>query len=343
MLTFNFYESGVGETILIQFPSGGVGVIDAASPRVNRPSIERLVNGRHVHFVCLTHPHLDHGQDLVALLESELKIDEYWHTISHLESFVFQATEANGYPSNISKIIEKEQAHWTDFLIDLYSAVYKRRNNGLAIRTLHAQRESIMIDGVEFFFLAPSEETIQKLSDITSKQCKGLDVEFPDLNELSALIYVRYGKGGALLCSDAPKKVWVDASSKIKKNSLAKVQILKVPHHGSRDGLNFRRGPKQRNYLEQCLPDRGSVTVLFAGDSKHPSQEVFNVLKIQTKLFCVSNGLKAAISNSLGIDPDEGEEVSLAPPCIPHIQVELKADGTYSTRPPAACTLCDVI
>jgi len=68
MLKLDFYESGNGETILITFPSGGIGVVDAhPSSRGLRPPILDLVRGRHIHFVCLTHPHADHGVDLTSI------------------------------------------------------------------------------------------------------------------------------------------------------------------------------------------------------------------------------------------------------------------------------------
>lgn len=340
MLKLDFYESGMGETILIQMPSGGLGIIDAAAPSISRPSIGQLVNGRHIHFACLTHPHLDHGEDLVPLLQSGIQIDEFWHTIGHLPSFVFQATEANGYPTNLSELILEQQVHWTDFLVDLYAEVLRRRNAGLIIRVLHGQRDAITIDGVDFYFLGPDEDVIQRLSDITSRQFRGEDLDLPDLNDLSAVIYIKYGNSGVLLCSDAPKKVWVNASAKIARCNLARVQLLKIPHHGSRDALNFRNGPRQRSYLQHCLSDQKTTTILFAGDSKHPNLDVYKKVKEQSKIFCVSNGLKKILSNSLNIDPDEGEEVTLAPPCIPHIQVELLDDGTYRTVPSVPCSLC---
>ena len=64
MLTFDFYESGRGETIVVTFPDGGIGVVDAhPSTRANRLRIEEIVSGKKIHFICLTHPHADHGRD----------------------------------------------------------------------------------------------------------------------------------------------------------------------------------------------------------------------------------------------------------------------------------------
>lgn len=56
MLKFDFYESGVGETIIVTFPNGGIGVIDAhPSPTSSRPAILEIVGKRQIHFICLTH------------------------------------------------------------------------------------------------------------------------------------------------------------------------------------------------------------------------------------------------------------------------------------------------
>ena len=74
-LKIDFYESADGEQIILEFPDGGLGVVDAhPSAQNSRPSILRLVAGRKIHFVCLTHPHADHGIDLIPILQQHKPI-----------------------------------------------------------------------------------------------------------------------------------------------------------------------------------------------------------------------------------------------------------------------------
>ena len=63
MLQIDFYESGDGETILLTFPNGGMGIVDAIRLPLLPTRLLDLIRGRTVHFVCLTHPHRDHGMD----------------------------------------------------------------------------------------------------------------------------------------------------------------------------------------------------------------------------------------------------------------------------------------
>src|SRR5437016_6343827 len=89
-LRVDFYESGIGETILVTFPSGGLGLIDAhPSSLATRPEILEIIKGKKLHFVCLTHPHADHGEDLVSVLEQHADIEEFWHTIFDVPAFIY--------------------------------------------------------------------------------------------------------------------------------------------------------------------------------------------------------------------------------------------------------------
>ena len=94
MLRADFYESAEGETIILTFPDGGLGVIDAhPSPRAQRPNIEDLVRGKHVHFVCLTHPHADHGIDLHRVFGVAASVGAYWHTLSDIQAVMYSITQ----------------------------------------------------------------------------------------------------------------------------------------------------------------------------------------------------------------------------------------------------------
>jgi ribonuclease BN (tRNA processing enzyme) len=102
-LRLDFYESGVGETIVITFPSGGLGLVDAhPSQHSDRPNIRDIVKGKNLHFVCLTHPHSDHGIDLVSVLEEHPNVAAFWHTIFEIPALIYGAEQTVNFPSSLS-------------------------------------------------------------------------------------------------------------------------------------------------------------------------------------------------------------------------------------------------
>lgn len=145
-LRVDFYESGDGETIIITFPSGGLGIVDAhPSSHSHRPPIANLVAGKTIHFVCLSHPHADHGVDLIPVLESHPHINEFWHSTSDVERFIYCITETDNFPSPVKQFVHDLRKGWAEFLLRLYGAVAERDLN---YRQLHSNVKMIPIDGV---------------------------------------------------------------------------------------------------------------------------------------------------------------------------------------------------
>ena len=161
MLRFDFYESGVGETIVVTFPSGGIGVVDAhPSPTGTRADILNIVRNKRVHFICLTHPHADHGKDLVSIVEARLGVQSFWHTISELNVFFFGLTQTRNSPGPLRNLVNKFRAGWASFLIDLFHGAMEAE---IPLHQLRADIEPYNIDGVDIFCLSPEESLQQGL------------------------------------------------------------------------------------------------------------------------------------------------------------------------------------
>jgi hypothetical protein len=127
-LRIDFYESGIGDTIVIRFPSGGLGLVDAhPSPHSTRPDIQQIVAGKKLHFVCLTHPHADHGIDLVPVLEQHPAIESFWHTTSDVRAFIYRVEETRNFPSAVREFASRTNQDWANFLLDLFGAVADRK------------------------------------------------------------------------------------------------------------------------------------------------------------------------------------------------------------------------
>jgi ribonuclease BN (tRNA processing enzyme) len=333
MLKIDFYESGDGETIILTFPNGGIGIVDAhPSPLATRPPILDLIHGRTVHFVCLTHPHRDHGADLIPVLEQHPDIKAFWHTVSDVDVTVFLQQEAMSYPAYPSacrEAVERMKKGWADFLIDLYYAVAAKEIPRHQLR--NDLREEV-IDGVEIHFLGPDEQMAQQFVRAHNERLKDFKSDLPDPNLLSAILALKYGDVVVVLGADALKENWRSATQLFFKLKLPKATILKVPHHGAANALKVNPHRHEHSYLDICSHTPRAKSVLFAGDAKHPDPDVFRHLLGRTEVTCVSNGLKhgAVGANPLNISIPGARAATLPPVCNPVVSFTITDTGTVT-------------
>ena len=338
-LKVDFYESGDGETIVIQFPDGGLGLIDAHSgSEDSRPDILELIAGKRLHFVCLTHPHADHGVGLIPVLEKHKEIGEFWHTSPDTSSFVFFcATQRPNYPSPLRDFINRLADEWAAFLLRLYSAV-----GDIPERRFHSGVQPAKIAGVEVWCLGPDEQVANDFVKTYKARAGGQARSLPDPNLLSAIFALKYGDTVILLGADALKRNWKHAITVHRKYGLPRAGLLKVPHHGAANALEL--AGKRDNYLDLCVKDRAALSVLFAGDSEHPDQTVFRELRARTQLLCVSNGLKGAVGdpNPLSIEIPGARVIRRSYICNPQISVEVDTGGKINVVRGTCCEVCKV-
>lgn len=162
-LRIDFYESGIGDTILITFPSGGIGIVDAhPSQHSQRPDIRQLVAGRALHFVCLTHPHADHGRDLIPVLKEHPEIAEFWHTIYDVPAFIYGVEQTVAFPSPLREFADRMNQDWGEFFLDIMGAVAER---DIPRHLLRSNLREQTIDGVEVYCLGPDESVQNSFTD----------------------------------------------------------------------------------------------------------------------------------------------------------------------------------
>jgi hypothetical protein len=156
---------------------------------------------------------------------------------------------------------------------------------------------------------------------------------------LSAILALRYGDVVILLGADALKTNWVTAIERYFRLRLPKARILKVPHHGA--GNAFDSGSHKHNYLDVCDRQTPADAVLFAGDSKHPEERVFDALKRHTTLRCVANGrLGGGKSNPLNIEIPGAWSPRDVRVCNPRIGYEILPDGIINLVAGTQCEAC---
>lgn len=328
MLKVDVYESGVGETIIVTFPSGGVGVVDAhPSPGKLRPEILQLLQGKHVHFVCLTHPHADHGIDLVPVVRDQPQVDEFWHTVSDIAAFFFfPVTETKNFPSPMRALAAGMKARYARFLIDLFHAVVTRE---IQMHQLRSDLQKKILDGVEIHCLSPEEAVQHEVINAYRRQHEGEKVKIPDSNSLSAILVLVYAGRAVLLGADALKKNWQTAIERYRKLGLPRASILKVPHHGASNAIVLHK-KNIPNYLDVCSRNPDCKAIFVGGDSKHPDPDVFVRTRARTDTVCLSNGLRTSASNPLGITIPGARAAIPATTCNAHVSIEIGSDGTVT-------------
>lgn len=120
------------------------------------------------------------------------------------------------------------------------------------------QGDEFIIDGVTFKILWPTKEFLQ--------------TKIADVNETSVVIFLDYGNFEALFLGDAGS----EDLAKIDLNSIkllidGDLEVVKVPHHGSKFGLN-------RVFYEYLKPKNCIISVGKDNKFGHPSKEVVEYL-----------------------------------------------------------------
>ncbi len=338
-LKLDFYESGIGDTILITFPSGGIGIVDAhPSQTSQRPDIQKIVAGKTVVFVCLTHPHADHGVDLIPVLQAHPQVSEFWSTIFDLPAFIFGVEQTPNFPSPVQEFAAKMNEDWGAFLIDLFGAVVDRKIPRHLLKSNNRER---VIDGVEVHCLGPDESVANGFFDAYKKKLTNPQAEVPDPNTISAILALKFGKSLVLLGADALKRNWDAAVALSRKRKLPKACVLKVPHHGAKNA--FRSNHKATTYLDICSRKPTAKAVLFAGDAKHPDAEVYAKLRERAEVYCLSNGRKrSAQANPLQIQLPGARSASAAPVCNPVVSFEVDRNGNINVLAGHSCEHCPI-
>ena len=127
--------------------------------------------------------------------------------------------------------------------------LFKELSSNFNVKNIYAG-ENLEIDGVKFIFLWPDKEFMQ--NTIT------------DLNDMSFVFLLDYGDFEALLTGDATEKVLGRLSfNKIDEFTDGGIDVLKVPHHGSKYSLH-------RYFYSKTNPEICVISVGKDNKFSHP-------------------------------------------------------------------------
>ena len=184
---------------LLQFGSGETMLIDAGqTSKLITPQLQAL-GIRHIHKILISHPHKDHYNGIISLVESGISVG---------------AVHLNMPPKHIC---DKELG-WGCDMADLANVqAYLGQQN---IALLSSNAGDIYLDH-EFFKL----EAVYAHDGVTPA------VGETDINDLSVILALSVGKTRALFTGDLNHKLGTFLAAKGHEN--LKAQLLKVPHHGT--------------------------------------------------------------------------------------------------------------
>ncbi len=126
--------------------------------------------------------------------------------------------------------------------------------------------DQINLGGMEFYSVWPSREYAD--AHVDSDKVLGLNSDGTDLNRFGIVLKLKFGQFKALFSADADSGVDL---AEIMTGLLESVDVLKVPHHGSRTGMTDE-------WLEMVRPKLALISVGRKNSYGHPSGEVIKRL-----------------------------------------------------------------
>lgn len=236
-----FCDVGQGDAAYIRFPDGRDMVVDGGP---NNKILGCL--GSHMPFwdraidvVLMTHPQKDHMQGLIEVVRR--------YDVGHFIRSDVAAT-SQGYAELLQTIASRD--------VDVRLAI---------------QGQQISVGEATLGILWPSDGQIAlgASSNVLGATTQG------DLNDYSIVFHLQYGTFDAVFTGDADTRI----ESKYRGTPLTgrdpvsdSVEVLKVPHHGSRTGMS-------EAYLDWLRPQLAVISVGKNNSYGHPTAEILQMLE----------------------------------------------------------------
>ncbi len=241
-----FCDVGQGDAVYIRAPNNQDMLIDGGpDDRVlgclgkNMPFYDRTID-----VVILTHPQKDHMQGLISVIQR--------YTVKHFVIGV-EGNDTSGYKLLVENLTKKNVP-----VVNLYTG------------------DSFSLGQVKFSVLWPEKNWVvsQLRSDL--ERAKGLTSSSPvlgiqtdtELNDFSYVLNLKYGTFNALFPGDGDSHIQRDI---IRTNNLAKIDLLKFPHHGSKTGI-------LPEFLDLLKPDLAIISV-GRNSYGHPTKVAIDMLR----------------------------------------------------------------
>lgn len=278
MVQIDFINVGYGDSILMQFNSGNGDVfrvlIDCGDHCVNRNSLESrrisaadflVKNGIDtIDLLILSHLHLDHVGGLHEIA-GKIRVKELLSNYLPPEEFWGHEVQISSRCSSGSQNLQ----HSLDILSGSLPVLV---SEGCIIREIR-EPERIVIPGqnVEMEITVSDKHIYDLQKRIFDKACQGkagdTDLHRLDLfiNNTSLRVYARIDSKTLMLPGDIYAAEW-------NSYEIPACNILKVPHHGHRDGIN-------ETILKKARPEYVVISVSDDREDDCPSSEINNLIR----------------------------------------------------------------
>lgn len=252
-----FCDVGQGDAIYIKTPKGADILVDAgpSGAVLNCLSKHTPFWDREIELAFLTHPQADHLNGFLGVLQR--------YTVKSFGIGV-EGNETEGYKK----------------LLELL------KNNNIKVFNPYLGQKISFDDGIDFDILWPYYDWVYKQveqgppllkaspfakasEDKSAGQGAVLGASTKtELNSFSTVLLLRYKDFEVLLTGDADAKIQDEI---LKNNNLGEVEVLKVPHHGSKTAL-------LGDFLEAVKPKTAVISV-GKNSYGHPNGELIERLK----------------------------------------------------------------
>lgn len=245
-LHITFCDVGQGDAVYILFPDGRDMLVDGGP---NNAVLECLGNhmpfwDRRIDMVVLTHPEKDHVQGLIEVLARY----------------------------NVGYVLRSQVANTSDGYQALEAVRVQKK---IPLKFLTAG-DHVRVGSTTLSFVWPSKAKIAEAAR-SSEVAKlrgydnvlGVQATPDNLNEYSLVFFLRYGAFDAFFTGDAD--IQVESGYRGTKLADGRVEVLKVPHHGSKTGFTDA-------FISWLRP---AMSVISVGKNNygHPAPEVLEKLE----------------------------------------------------------------
>jgi competence protein ComEC len=195
---------------------------------------------KEIELVILTHPEYDHFEGLIEVFKN-YRVDNFISSSLESSSQDYQVLQ-NAVKASRARIINPKDSQ-------------KIRIGLIYLDILWPSKEYQLTNGVNY------EENVL-----------GISTSSKDANSFSVVAILSLGKFSALITGDIPPDI---ADIIAQDKTIEGVDYIKVPHHGSKNGLT-------KNLL---LPTSPAIAVISVGKDNsygHPHEEILSMLKDQS-------------------------------------------------------------
>jgi len=234
-------DVGQGDAFLAVYKNNQI-LIDGGPDRKVLDCLAKYIPfwDKNIEVVVLTHPQDDHYGGLIDVFRSY-----------NVDTFV-----ANGVDSSTQGY-----------------QLLKNIVGGSSARVVNPIEDtSIRLGLLHLDILNPSDKLIAENNSSTQSGVLGAYTTNRDLNDFSVVATLSLGEFDALLTGDIGPEISNLVAEKMDQKTNQSIEYLKVPHHGSKNGLSLK-------LLETITPDLAVISVGNKNRYGHPHLEIIKMLE----------------------------------------------------------------